>query len=149
MDNKDLMAQYKKAMDANAFANYNGIVVDKIEENFVEAHMDVTEESLNPFGSVHGGAYFTLADVTAGFASRAGSRVHVTRSASMTFLRPAVSGRITCHAEVINRSHTFCLSEARIYDENGKLICTGTFDYCCVDKPIQNKTRWTDGVETI
>ncbi len=149
MDGIDLMKQYKNAMDANAFANYNGIVVDVIGDDYVEAHMDVTEDSLNPFGTVHGGAYFTLADVTAGFASRSGGRVHVTRSGSMTFLKAASSGRITCRAEVIRRSHTFCLSEARIYDDKGELICTGTFDYFCVDRPSVRQPSWSDGVETI
>ena len=134
MERIDLTEQHRAAINRNAFANNSGVVIDIISEDFVEAHIDVTENTLNPFGTVHGGAYHTLADVAAGFAARSRGKSHVTRSSSMTYLRAVSGGRITCRAEVISRSHTFCVSEARIYDDAGSLLCIGTFDYYCVDK---------------
>ena len=87
---------------------------------------------MNPFGSVHGGAFFTLADVAAGMAARTDGRGYVTQQASVQFLRAARAGRITARANVLHRGGTVCLIEVRITDEADKLLFLSTFNFYCV-----------------
>ena len=70
----DLLAANRPMMEANAFANLAGVVVTDIQPDFAQAVLEVTPATLNAYGTVHGGAYFTLADVCAGVAARRRAR---------------------------------------------------------------------------
>lgn len=134
MQKEDLLQKNKQSIDKNAFANHNGIVISKIESDYAEGYIDIKKETMNAYGVVHGGAYFTLADVTAAYAARSDGKNYVTQQSSMNFIRGVVEGRISCKANVINRGRTFCIIESKIYDDNGKLAYSGTFNYFCVDR---------------
>ena len=59
---------------ANAFALFNGIHTNQTGENVAEAYLEMGPNSLNPYGVLHGGAYYTLADCAAGAACRTDGR---------------------------------------------------------------------------
>ena len=130
------MSEYLEAsrdlIRANAFANHSGVVVTDIQPDYAEAVLDVTPETMNPFGSVHGGAFFTLADVCAGMAARTDGRGYVTQQASVQFLRAAREGRITGRAKVLHRGGTVCLIQVDITDDAGRLLFVSTFNFYCV-----------------
>lgn len=130
----NLLQDNKEVIQANNFANYNNIVISKMEENYAEAYIDVVADSLNSYGGVHGGAFFTLADTCAAFAARGDGRMYVTQQASSQFMRTVGEGRITAKGEVINRGRSFCIIDVKIYDEKDKLLYQGTFNYFCVSK---------------
>ncbi len=117
----------------NAFANYNGVFIDTIGEDHAEGHMEIKSESLNPYGMVHGGAYFTLADVTAGYAAKSNGKKYVTQQSSTSFLRPVSKGTIFSEAIVLNRSQNFCIVDVKIFDERRRLSFCGNFNYYLVD----------------
>ena len=127
----DLLAANRPMMEANAFANLAGVVVTDIQPDFAQAVLEVTPATLNPYGTVHGGAYFTLADVCAGVAARTDGRSYVTQQASSQFLRAAKAGRITACAHVLHRGGTVCFVEGRITDEADKLLVFRPFNIYC------------------
>ena len=47
----------------NPFIQHNNMRVTALEDSRCVAELTVTEQSYNPFGTVHGGALFTLADL--------------------------------------------------------------------------------------
>ena len=53
----------------NAFARSIGLGLTFLEEGHAVTEMDITENQLNPIGSVHGGCLYTAADVAAGGAA--------------------------------------------------------------------------------
>lgn len=128
----DLLSESRTLIEANAFANLTGVVATDLQPDYAEAIVDITPDVLNSFVSVHGGAFFTLADVCAGMAARTDGRGYVTQQASVQFLRGAKEGRITARARVLNRGGTVCLVEVRITDEAGKLLFLSTFNFYCV-----------------
>ena len=85
---------------ANAFALFNGIHTNQTGENVAEAYLEMGPNSLNPYGVLHGGAYYTLADCAAGAACRTDGRKYVTLHGSLDFIRTAKEGRVTARAEV-------------------------------------------------
>lgn len=115
----------------NPFIQHNGMYVTSLDENRCEAELTVTAHSFNPFGTVHGGALFTLADLSCGVAARVDGRQYVTENADIVYLRPAVGEKITAAAEVLHRGRSRCVIEVKLCDEKERLVCSGTFAFFC------------------
>lgn len=128
-----LLEELMPVIENNAFPCKNGVVISDIKEEEATAYIDITADTLNAYGTVHGGAYFTLADTCAAFAARSDGRKHVTQSATSNFVRTTDSGRINAVAKVINRGRKFALIESKVYDQEGRLLFVGTFTYFCVE----------------
>lgn len=116
---------------------YEGLEVD---EGRVVFGMKAQEFHYNPLGTVHGGVISTLLDTAAACA------VHTTLPAGMgytsldlttKFLRPVTvdSGQLRCVGTVISRGRTTALSEARLYDESGRLVAYATSTCLIFDIP--------------
>ncbi|MCO6389418.1 hotdog fold thioesterase [Aliihoeflea aestuarii] len=95
----------------------------------------------NPLGSVHGGWAATVLD------SALGCCIHTlldkgegysTVEMKVNYLRPISdkTGVVTCEGKVVNKGRTLAVSEARMTDENGKLLAIGT--ETCAIFPIGN-----------
>lgn len=117
---------------ANTFAVCNGISARQLELGKAEAVMEMGPNSLNPYGMLHGGAIYTLADCAGGTACRTDGRNYVTLDGIIHFIHSARSGVITAVGTVIHRGRTTVLTEIRITDQNGTLLATGNFTFFCV-----------------
>ncbi len=85
----------------------------------------------NPIGSVHGGVLATLLDSATGCAVHTRLPVgmaYTSLDLSARFLRrvTADSGPLTCVGEVVTMGRRTALAEARLTDENGRLLAHGT-----------------------
>ena len=99
------------------------------------------EHHLNPMGTVHGGVICTLLDTVCGCA------IHTTLDAgtgytsldlNTRFLRPvtAATGLIRCEGEVLARGSRTATAQARLVDENDRLLAHATST--CLLFPIGN-----------
>ena len=80
---------------------------------------------INPYGVLHGGITFTLADTGMGiavFTLMSPDERTTTVECSMRYLLPAKSGRIVAECRVIRRSNRFAITEAEVFDEAGQLL---------------------------
>ena len=102
-------AQLDAIARANAFAIYNGITTHQTGDGTAEAILEIGPDSLNPYGLLHGGAYYTLADCAAGSACRTDGRKYVTLHGSLDFIRSARAGQVIARARVEHRGRTTCL----------------------------------------
>lgn len=125
----EALKQYRNR--ANAFANYIGFQIDKLDEGYAEGRMKLSKEHRNPIGSVHGGCLYTCADVAGGTAaSTYGDRV-TTLDSTIQYLRPGLldSTELIATGKVLKRGRRAIVSQIEIKDQNGKLLCTGTFTF--------------------
>lgn len=95
----------------------------------------------NPLGSVHGGVISTLLDTAAGCSvhSTLGvGEMYTTLDLSVKFLRPVTveSGVLRCVGSVIQRGRRTALADARLFDENEKLLAHATSS-CMIFHPAQ------------
>lgn len=123
---------FEAIMQANAFANYNGITVRQLDSGKAEAKLTVGANNYNPHGKLHGGAYYTLADCAAGAACRTDGRKYVTLDGTIHFIRAADKGIVTASAEVIHHGRTTSLVQIEITGEDGTLYATGDFTFFCI-----------------
>lgn len=119
----------KELLVGNTFANNNGVVVDDIELDYARAHVDITDNSLNPYGTVHGGLYFTLADTCGGVAAISDGSMYVTLDSQVHYIHPATKGRITATANVISRTKKISLVEVEIHSDDGVLCFKASMTY--------------------
>ena len=129
------LAAYRNAH--NPFARKLGIHLEEIRQGYARAVKTVEPEEANPVGVTHGGVYFTLADVVCGAASSSKGYMTVTVNALYNFLRSAkVVDRLIAEGREIKHGRTVNVYEARITDQDGALLGTGTFTFYQLDQKI-------------
>ena len=119
-------------LEANAFMNHNRIQVTEITDQRAVAVLEMGPVSCNPYGCLHGGASFTMADVAGAALARHDGRRYVTLSSHLEFVHAATSGRVTAEASLRHRGRSTCLIDVNITDEAGNLVSCGTFTFFCL-----------------
>lgn len=121
-------------LQSNAFALYNGIHCKTTGPDQGEAVLEMGPDSLNLYGLLHGGAYYTLADCACGCACRADGRRYVTLHGGLNFIRSAKRGTVTARAEIRHRGRSTCQISVNITDQQDTLLATGEFTFFCIDQ---------------
>ena len=111
------------------FAYENGITVTAARPGWAEGVLEVRSTSGNPWGTVHGGCLYTLADTVAGTAACAHGASCVTVSGTLEFLRPATGPTIRCVATPKKQGQTLSVMQVVLTNEAGKEVATGTFTF--------------------
>ncbi|MDO4977548.1 MAG: PaaI family thioesterase [Eubacteriales bacterium] len=102
----------------------------EIADGYGKCIMEVQDAFTNPVGSVHGGAIFSLADMTAGAASTCKNTRTTTVNCTMNYLKPALHvKKLISEARRIKSGKTIEVYETEVKDEKGTLLATGTFTY--------------------
>lgn len=125
-----------KALDleANAFTGYNHMELEVVEQDRAVFRLEIRPESRNPYGMVHGGALYTLADDAAGTAAHSDGRHYVTQSGTLHFLNNRAQGVIRATGTIRHRGRSTVLAVVDITAEDGTLLATGEFSFFCVDR---------------
>ena len=124
----------KLRLRENAFTSYNHFELETLEKDRAVYRLDIRSESKNPYGMVHGGALYTMADDAAGAAAHTDGRHYVTQNGNLHFLKNQGSGTIRAEGRIRRRGQATCLAVVDITNEGGELLATGDFSYFCVDK---------------
>lgn len=131
-DMEQIVAMAREVFDANKYALHNHLEMGEMVRDSATVTLNVCEDSTNPYGAVHGGCYFSLADTCAGMTARTDGRKYVTQQANVYYLRGCMGGKLTAKGSVLKRGRTSCIIEVHIYDDNNKDVFCGTFTFFCV-----------------
>ena len=123
----------------NFFAAYNHIEPEFVEPDHAVFKLKIRPESKNPYGIVHGGAIYTMADNATGYAAHTDGRNYVTQTSSLHFLRNQPEGEIQADARVRHRGRSTCLVAVDILGEDETLLATGEFTFFCVDMKMMEQ----------
>lgn len=113
--------------EKNHFLENCSLRILDMRENYVLASMDAKEDTLNPYGMVHGGALFTLADMAAGICALTNGPDVVTLNSSMNFIRAARPGKLYATAKTMHAGKSTGVYQVEIYDDQNKLLATALF----------------------
>ena len=102
------------------FIELMGIRIVEVDEGYCKGELEVTDQHMNPLGTVHGGCLYTLADTVAGFAAASCGFEGPTLSGNMYFLRPTI---------VVKNGKRIRVVEATIYGDNGQEISRSLLEY--------------------
>ena len=122
------MAEYRNSH--NPYVQRQGVVVEELGQGYAKVTKTVTTEDTNPLGVPHGGVYFTLADTACGSAASSYGFMAVTVNANYSYFRSAMPGdRLTAEARELKGGKTISVFEARVTDQKGTLLGSGTFTF--------------------
>ena len=80
-------------MRKNAFMLHNYIELERVEKDRAVFKLDIRPESYNPYGLIHGGAIYTLADNATGAAAHSDGRYYVTQTSALHSCATRPQGR--------------------------------------------------------
>ena len=130
------MVEYRNAR--NRFTNRLHVVLEEIAPGYARTTKTVEPEDLNPVEVPHGGVYFTMADYACGSAAASRGYMAVTVNASYSFLRSAkVGDHLTAEAREVSAGKTLSVYEARVTNQDGVLLGTGTFTFYSLGRKIE------------
>jgi acyl-CoA thioesterase len=101
----------------NPFGELIGLSFSNLEEGHSECHLRVEEKLLNPYGVVHGGVIYSLADTAMGgalYSLMSENERCVTVEMKVVYFRPVTSGSLECIAEVAHRGRKLGFVEAEV-----------------------------------
>ena len=111
-------------MRSAPFVEGLGIKFPKVESGYCLVKAKVTENMLNNYGTVHGGALFTIADACSGaaaFFALGENELCRTIELKINYFKPVRSGELFCEAKLANKSSNLATVEAEITN-NSQLI---------------------------
>lgn len=118
----------------NGFMSYNGLYIVESKENYVKIGVDITEKSLNPFGIVHGGLIYTLADSAMGIALATTGRSGVTLNSTIDYLTPGKGKKLFADTEIVKDGKSIVVFRVNIKDENDTLVSVASGTYYIINK---------------
>ena len=134
----ELEEKTRSRLARNAFMLHNYMELESVEPDRAVFSLTIRPESCNPYGMVHGGAIYTLADNATGAAAHTDGRYYVTQTSALHFLRNQSEGVVRAVATVRHRGKSTVLTAVDILGEEGKLLATGEFTFFCVDKELMD-----------
>lgn len=113
--------------EAVTFGKHIGAKVEEVETGRAVMYVDVEDVHLNGNGTLHGGVYASLIDSAMGLAVLAAVGVRIaTIEMNVHFLGAVGGGRVSCGADVVHRTRRTATAEAKVHDEEGRLVAMGT-----------------------
>jgi acyl-CoA thioesterase len=110
-------------MEKDAFSNWMGILVDKIELGTSILSCTVKEDMLNGFQILHGGISYSLSDSALAFASNSYGNKCVSIETSISHTRPAkLDDILTATCKEIHRGKSIGIYEVSVKNQDDKLI---------------------------
>jgi len=106
-----------------------GIRIVELGSRYSRVELDVEEKLMNPFGSVHGGAYASLIDAAAywcTYVDREEGAGCTSLDLSVTNLSMTRSGKLIAEGRAIKEGRSICMTEVEVRDQTGKIIAHGT-----------------------
>ena len=121
-------------METKGFIECNNYKLVSEEEGHVVLEAEITESSLNPYNTAHGGFIFGLADTAAGIAAHSFGRNAMTVNANIEYLHAIASKKIKAEAKCIKNGKTISVFEVYITDlDRDRIAAISTVTYFYID----------------
>lgn len=115
----------------NPFGDLVGLEFTDLEAGASTCELAVGDRHRNPYGTVHGGVLYTMADTGMGAALFAGlgpEEVCATIEIKMNHLQPVRTGRLVCETRVIERGSSVAHLES-VVSNDGDVVARAVGTY--------------------
>ncbi len=130
------------------FFKHMSMKVMEIGSGYSIVSATILKNHMNPFGGLHGGVYASAIDTAAywsAYCDLPEEKGLVSIDIKVDFIAPIVDGDILVRGYCIKAGKSIHLTEAKMFDSNGKLLAHGTSKLLVT----QNKQSINDIVEYI
>lgn len=116
------MEKVKRFFANDQFAARNDIELVSVTPGQAKAKMALHEHHWNGYGTVHGGAIFTLADFAFAAASNSHGTVAVAINASISILKAGKTGTLWAEARELTKNAKLATYTVEVRDDAGDLV---------------------------
>jgi acyl-CoA thioesterase len=121
---------------ANRFCDLIGLQFTEMEKGFCRTELVITDSHLNPYGTLHGGVVYSLADTGMGGALSTlleDDEQCSTIEIKINYLKSMRAGRLLCKTKVIHKGKNIAFLESVVKNSEDKRVATatGTFNIFC------------------
>ncbi len=127
---------------SDSFATRLGIEIVEVGPDCAAAIMPLNDMHRNGMGNAHGGAIFSLADMTFAAAAHASGVFFVSAQANLSFLEPGRVGPLRGEAKQIRVGRTLGIYNVRILDALETLVAIGTITGYNTHIPISDLEKY-------
>ena len=127
----------RKIIDTNSYMRYLGVEMLKLTEGYGLGRMRYKEELLNPYGMLHGGSLYSLADIIAGAVACMGGHFVTTVSGNMNFLLPADHTEfVYCESIQLRQGKHLAVFDVKIKDDENRVLDSGEFTFFLTEHEV-------------
>ena len=133
----------KRGLERMPFGRLLGIQLESAERGMATMSLEITDSLKQNNGVVHGGAIASLIDTATAFAIIPLLKADETASTielSISYLRPLITGKVTCSAFVRREGKRLIALSADVLDGEGKLAATSLSTYMRLLKRQSSKS---------
>ena len=119
----------KPTKPTNRFCDLIGLYFTEMEKGFCRTELMITDFHLNPYGTLHGGVVYSLADTGMGGALSTlleDDEQCATIEIKINYLKSMRSGRLVCETRVIHKGKNIAFLESVVKNPEDKLVATAT-----------------------
>lgn len=120
------MAKIFELFKKDRFAVENGMELVNVKPGCAEARMEISERHLNGYGSVMGGAIFTLADYVFAAAINAKGNAAVSSGAAINYFHSPKGRFIVARATEVSCGRRLCTYNVDVFDAENTLVARYT-----------------------
>ena len=111
------------------FFKHMSMEVTEIGIGYSVVKAEIRKNHMNPLGGLHGGVYAALIDTAAywcAYCELPEENGLVSIDLKVDFLAPVIDGKVVIKGRRIKSGKTICLSEANMFNANGRILAHGT-----------------------
>jgi acyl-CoA thioesterase len=116
------MDTVKRFFKKDKFAERANIELLSVSPGQARAKMTLHPHHLNGYGTVQGGAIFTLADFAFAAASNSHGKVAVAINVSITFMKAGETGTLWAEAKEVSKNFKLGSYTVEVKDDQGELV---------------------------
>jgi acyl-CoA thioesterase len=121
---KEKSTPLNRLLASDRFSAHCNVELLDASPGYAKARMLIADQHLNGFGTVHGGAIFTLADLVFGTAANAHGRISMAINCSIAYVKAARQGYLTAEAKEVSLGHKLATYLVTITDEADEIVAT-------------------------
>lgn len=110
----------------------------EVGEGYALGRLKIEERMKNPYGAIHGGVLFSLADTIGGTAALSRGFCIVTSTGTINYLRGTHhSKEITATATEVKSGRTLSIYDVEMKDEQDRFVAKAVMTYYSLEIPVQ------------
>ncbi len=132
MDRADdlICNQIVEVLKQNEYMQFLGIEIMDISLGYCKGRMKVSDKIKNPYGTLHGGSFYSMADIIGGTAACTYGKYVTTVSGSMNFMQPAAGTEyVYCDAKVVRQGNHLAVYDIAMSDDEGQILENASFTF--------------------
>jgi len=111
-------------MNNDNFSHHCNMKVIDVSEGHSKVVMEIDERHKNFFGTVHGGAIFSLADMALGAASNSHGKLSMAINCSIHYTKAATKGQLIAEAKEVSINPKIASYDIIISDDSGDVVAS-------------------------